>query len=304
MSLRSGKKKILIVKILLLGSLALQCYTLLNVYKSIATLTPDLFEMFRPLGHLYFLAGIMLVASIMMSAIRETTKETDFNLIVIALTCLILYKLLPKYVYFLPLQREIYHTANIMYVYKYHSINVPGYPSMPDSVGYAIFYAVLSLVMGLDSQNFIDFLAVFTDLFHLLVILIISIVVVKHYTGFRGIKLFYILSMPIVFMLQIDTTYRNGFGTLLFVYTIALLNMFSIKVDRKLLILLSFALLASAVSYPGLIPLFTIGMLFLFMIGINREGEVRRVKSVFLLLLAVTLLGSYGKLHAILSSLI
>ena len=78
--MRSSRKKISVVKILL-SSLALQCYTLLNVHKSITTLTSDLFEMFRPLGHFYFLAGIMLVASIIMSAIRGTAKEIDFNLI-------------------------------------------------------------------------------------------------------------------------------------------------------------------------------------------------------------------------------
>jgi len=245
---------------LLLLSIVFQSFSLSRSFRSVALLSSDLFEMFRPLSYLYFLGGVLLAVAII-TYYLAIDKISRVNIVLsLFIASLIMYKLLPKYVYYLPLQREIYHTANIMYVYDNHSIGVPGYPSMPDSVGYAIFYAVLGRVLGLSNQEFITFLAIFTDLFHLIIIELISLAVINKWSREPFRKWFLlILSIPVIFMLQINTTYRNGFASLLMIYIVATLCTARSEVikDKRFILTLSPFLLASAVSYLGVIPLFT-----------------------------------------------
>jgi len=259
----SYKKTVDIIVVgLMISSIALQGYSLSMSFRSIASLSSDLFEMFRPLNYPYFLGGVLLIIAVTIYYLSASKVSRANVVLSLYIASLLMYKLLPKYVYYLPLQREIYHTANIMYVYDHHSIDTPGYPSMPDSVGYAIFYAVLGWVLGLNKQVFINFLAIFTDLFHLIIIVIISLAVIKRNgEPFRRWS-FLILSIPVIFMLQINTTYRNGFASLLMTYIIATLCMARSEAaqSKQLIFILTPLLLAAAISYPGVIPLFTVGM--------------------------------------------
>ena len=214
------------ILLLLVLSLGFQSYSLLISFRSFTSLTADLFEAFLPLGYWYFIGGCLLTTAILLQYTRERSLRLTSLLFSLLIANLLMYKLLPKYVYYMPLQREIYHTANIMYVYRYHNINTSRFPSMPESVGYAIFYAALGMFLGFEPYNFTSFLTLFTDMFHLMVIVVINFIVLRAYRKYlEKYSSILIVFLPIIFMLQINSTYRNGFATLLAAYAVVTMLM-------------------------------------------------------------------------------
>jgi hypothetical protein len=261
-------------------SIIILTYVLATSFGVIPSLSADLFEMFRPLGPAYFIAGLLIALSIynmFMRTMDGCRISSAFTALMV--TAILLYKVLPKYTYTLPLQREIYHTANIMYIYDYHTVGTPEtYPSMYDSIGYAIFYATLGLVLGLDRLSFVTFLGMFTDIFHMFIITLLGYAVIMRrmndFSGFSARRLLIPL-IPIIFMLQISTTYRNGFAAILMAYIIVLLCRIVREKTYNLTVTLMLLFFTAAVSYPALIPLITISTFVYLLIQVFAHKSAR-----------------------------
>jgi hypothetical protein len=272
---RESSTSTILLVILTVSTYVLFLFSLAKSLHTIDVPSSDLFEPFKVLGLPYVLGFSTWMLALVCFILYTRRNHGMYRLssLPFLILALILYIVLPKYVYTIPLQREIYHTANIVYVYNQGGIGTSEtYPSMPESVGYAIFYSTLSKVTGLELFSMLKSVP---DLFQLAVVEVLALAFIRRYSlnPSNLLALFFLLG-PIIFKLQIDTTYRNGFAVLIFVLILYLLDLSLKTKSSSTNVLLALALFGGSISYPGIPPL-TLLMLSsaMFLIAVFRRFQ-------------------------------